>query len=120
MTSFPDSSYFILQGIALNNLSKDEQMYYGLLLAKVSDKNNLSLLACDSLINEAIRYYTNDGINYAKALMYKERIQHQSGMNKEAIEYCFIALNELGDVDKKEEQQIKGMIYEDLGNNRYS
>lgn len=116
MTSFPDSSYFILQGIALNNLSKDEQMYYGLLLAKVSDKNNLSLLACDSLINEAIRYYTNDGINYAKALMYKERIQHQSGMNKEAIEYCFMALNELGDVDKKEEQQIKGMIYEDLGN----
>lgn len=114
MASSPDSSYFILQEIPLNQLSETEQIYYGLLLAEALDKNNLSLLPCDSLINEAVRYY-NDGMNYAKALMYKERIQRQMGMSKEAIDCCFAALKELGDTDK-EELLIKGMIYEDLGN----
>lgn len=96
MASSPDSSYFILQEIPLKQLSETEQIYYGLLLAEALDKNNLSLLPCDSLINEAVRYY-NGGMNYAKALMYKERIQRQMGMSKEAIDCCFAALKELGE-----------------------
>lgn len=114
MNSFPDSSYSVLQEVPLNQLSKAEQMYYGLLLAEASDKNNFSLLPCDSLINEAVNYYDSE-INHAKALMYKERIQRQMGMSKEAIGCCCAALKELGNTNK-EELLIKGMIYEDLGN----
>lgn len=101
MNSFPDSSYSVLQEVPLNQLSKAEQMYYGLLLAEASDKNNFSLLPCDSLINEAVRYYDSE-INHAKALMYKERIQRQMGMSKEAIGCCCTALKELGNTNKEE------------------
>lgn len=114
MDSSPDSSYRILQSVSLETLSKSEQMYYGLLLAEAADKKYLSLLPCDSLLNEAIRYY-NGGIKRAKALMYKGRLQSRMKMHKEAMGSCFAALRELGETDK-EELRIKGMIYEDLGN----
>lgn len=114
MHSSVDSSYQILQSISLDILTKPEQMYYGLLLAEVMDKKYLSLLPCDSLLNEVIHYY-GSGINRAKALMYKGRLQFRMNMYKEAIESDFDALKELGDTDA-EELRIKGMIYEDLGN----
>ncbi|WP_187374673.1 MULTISPECIES: hypothetical protein [Bacteroides] len=114
MHSSVDSSYLILQSISPDILTKPEQMYYGLLLAETMDKKYLSLLPCDSLLNEAIHYY-GSGINRAKALMYKGRLQNRMNMYKEAIESDFAALKELGGTDG-EELRIKGMIYEDLGN----
>ena len=114
ISSSPDSSYQILQSISPDPLSKSEQMYYGLLLAEATDKKYLSLLACDSLLNEAVYYY-DSGLNRAKALMYKGRLQSQMNMYTEAMENYFAALKELGEADKKE-LRIKGMLYEDLGN----
>lgn len=113
MVSSPDSSYQILKSISPEVLSKSEQMFYGLLLAEATDKKYLSLLPCDSLLNEAIRYYSS-GINRAKALMYKGRVQWGMNMYEEAMENCFAALKELGDT--KEELRIKGIICEVLGN----
>lgn len=114
MASSPDSSYRILRSVSPKTLSKPEQIHYGLLLAEATDKKYLSLLPCDSLLNEAIRYY-NGGLKRAKALMYKGRLQSRMNMHKEAMENYFAALKELGETDK-EELRIKGMIYEDLGN----
>lgn len=114
MLSSVDSSYQLLLSISPDTLSKSEQMYYGLLLAETLDKKSLSLLPCDSLLNEAIHYY-GGGVNRAKALMYKARLQFRLNLYKEAMESDFIALQALGDTDK-EELRIKGMIYEDLGN----
>ena len=110
MASSPDSSYRILRSVSFETLSKSEQMHYGLLLAEATDKKYLSLLPCDSLLNEAIRYY-NGGLKRAKALMYKGRLQFRMNMHKEAMENYFAALKELGETDK-EELRIKGMIYE--------
>ena len=56
MHSSVDSSYQILQSISPDILTKSEQMHYGLLLAETMDKKYLSLLSCDSLLNEAIHY----------------------------------------------------------------
>lgn len=52
MASSPDSSYRILRSVSSETLSKSEQMHYGLLLAEATDKKYLSLLPCDSLLNE--------------------------------------------------------------------
>ena len=114
ISSSPDSSYQLLQSISPDALSKSEQMYYGLLLAEATDKKYLPLLACDSLLNEAIHYY-GSGINRAKALMYKGRLLFRMNMHAEAMENYFAALKELGETDEKE-LRIKGMLYEDLGN----
>ncbi|WP_289125144.1 hypothetical protein [uncultured Bacteroides sp.] len=114
MHSSVDSSYQILQSISPDILTKSEQMHYGLLLVETMDKKYLSLLPCDSLLNEAIHYY-GSGINRAKAFMYKGRLQLRMNMYKEAIESDFAALKELGNTDA-EELRVKGMIYEDLGN----
>lgn len=113
MPSSPDSSYCILQSVSPEALSKSEQMYYALLLAEATDKNYLSLLSCDSLLNEAIHYY-GSGIHRAKALMYKARLQLQMKMYKEAMENSFSSLKELDD-EKKEVWHMRGLVYKDLG-----
>ncbi|MCI1682309.1 MAG: hypothetical protein LKI39_07085 [Bacteroides sp.] len=114
MDSQPDSSYQILKSLSSQNFFKPDRIYYGLLLAEATNKTFRSLLPCDSLLNEAIRYYSG-GINRAKALLYKERIQTRMNMPKEAMDNCFAALKELNGTDKTQ-LRVKGMIYEDLGN----
>lgn len=113
MASSPDSSYRILQSVLPEILCKSEQMYYGLLLAEATDKKYLSLLPCDSLLNEAIHYY-GSGIHLAKALMYKGRLQFRLSMCEEAMENYFSALKQL-DGEDKEELRMKGLVYKDLG-----
>lgn len=114
MDAHPDSSYRILESLSYQNFFKPDRIYYGLLLAEATNKTFRSLLPCDSLLNEAISYYSG-GINRAKALLYKERIQTRMNMPKEAMDNCFAALKELDDTDKAQ-LRVKGMIYEDLGN----
>lgn len=114
MDVFPDSSYYILGSFSPDDLPKSERMFYALLLAEATDKNLLPLLSCDSLLDEAIRYYSCD-INRAKALLYKERILSAMKMNEEAMKCCFEGLKGLV-VDDKGELKIEGMLYEDLGN----
>ena len=123
MHSSVDSSYQILQSISPDILTKSEQMHYGLLLAETMDKKYLSLLPCDSLLNEAIHYY-GSGINRAKAFMYKGRLQLRMNMYKEAIESDFAALKELGNTDAEESKDCfiscdykKGLcfVFNDIG-----
>lgn len=114
MELLPDSSYSILRSLSPDGLSRSEQMSYALLMAEATDKKLLSLLPCDSLLDEAIRYY-GKGVNRAKALLYKGRILAKMKMYGEAMQCCFDALKELSGTDESE-LKIRGILYEDLGN----
>jgi tetratricopeptide (TPR) repeat protein len=92
--------------------SKEERAYYGLLLVQATDKAELTILPCDSLVDVALDYYTK-GSDKAKALFYKGRILIEMGHEKEALKCYYSALSELK--DSYADIRIKGMIYEDLG-----
>jgi len=92
--------------------SKKERAYYGLLLVQATDKAELTILPCDSLVDIALDYYTK-GSNRAKALFYKGRILIEMGHEKEALKCYYSALPELK--DSYADIRVKGMIYEDLG-----
>lgn len=113
MDTCADSSYHILSTLPYKIFTKADRIRYGLLLAEALNKTSRPLLSCDSLLDDAIRYYP-DGVLLAKALMYKERIQAQMNMPKEAMTNCFSALKALSG-STNEELRIRGMVYEDLG-----
>lgn len=114
MESHPDSVLDYLCSLDVTGLREADQAYYGLLLTQATDKNYLPLLSCDSMIDVALDYYDEgDGINRARALLYKGRILQEMNMTEGALESCFAALKELGDT--WEELRLKRMLYEDLG-----
>ena len=113
MQSSPDSALKLLYSLPYNSLSNSEQIYHGLLVAQGTNKCNLSLLSCDSLVDVALDYYGR-GEKKIRALMYKERIQREMGMNKEAMDNCFIALKEINLGDSKQ-IHLKAMLHADLG-----
>lgn len=111
----PDTALSYLRSLSLENFSKEEKAYYGLLLTSAMDKNYLSLLPCDSLVDAALDYYDEGaGYNRARALFYKERIQFTMKMSEEAMANCFEALKELNGHNDKE-IKLKSKLYEDLG-----
>ena len=57
MQSSPDSALKLLYSLPYNSLSNSEQIYHGLLVAQGTNKCNLSLLSCDSLVDVALDYY---------------------------------------------------------------
>ncbi len=97
--------------------SNYEKAYYGLLLVQATDKNYLSLLPCDSLIDVCTEYFYS-GLNKGKSYLYKGRLLVEMGMEREAIDFFYKALPELK--RGKSEIKIRGMIYEDLGRVYYS
>lgn len=113
MQSSPDSALSLLKSITPTTLSKSERIYHGLLLTQAMDKCYMPLLPCDSLIDAALEYY-GGGVNRAKALLYKERIQMKMNLPKMAMENCFEALGELKG-SSREEMRLKALIYGDLG-----
>nr|WP_320057126.1 hypothetical protein [uncultured Bacteroides sp.] len=113
LSTQPHEALRILQEIKPTSLSsKEERAYYGLLLVQATDKSELALLPCDSLVDVALDFY-DKGLNKAKALFYKGRILVKMGLEKEAMDCYYKALPELGNTYV--EIRIKGMIHEDLG-----
>ena len=114
----PEKSLQKLKQIDISNLhSNYEKAYYSLLLVQATDKNYLSLLPCDSLINVCTEYFYS-GLNKGKSYLYKGRLLVEMGMEREAIDFFYKALPELK--NGKSEIRIRGMIYEDLGRVYYS
>lgn len=114
MESHPDSVLDYLCSLDVTGLREADQAYYGLLLTQATDKNYLPLLSCDSMIDVALDYYDEgDGINRARALLYKGRILQSMNMPQEAMRNCFAGLEELSDT--WQELNLKRMLYEDLG-----
>ncbi len=111
--SNPQEALKLLKRINYSSLSsKEERAYYGLLLVQATDKTELTILPCDSLVDVALDYYTK-GTSRAKALFYKGRILTAMGDEKEAMECYYKALPELR--DSYADSRMKGMIHEDLG-----
>lgn len=113
LSTHPHEALHLLQEIKPASLSsKEERAYYGLLLVQATDKSELALLPCDSLVDVALDFY-DGGVNKAKVLFYKGRILVKMGHEKEAMDCYYKALLELENTYV--EIRIKGMIYEDLG-----
>lgn len=112
--SHPDSILSYLRSLDISDFREADKVYYGLLLTQATDKNYLPLLSCDSIIDVALDYYDEgDGINRARALLYKGRIQQSMNMPQEAMQSCFAGLKELGNT--RLELRLKRMLFEDLG-----
>ena len=112
----PGTALSFLRSLPVEDYPEEEQILHNILLTSAMDKNFLSLLPCDSLIDAALDYYDKgDGFNRARALLYKERIQFSMNMPEEAMANCFEALGEIQNRNNRE-IKLKSMLYEDLGN----
>lgn len=96
MQSQPDSALHYLELLDTTAFSKSERVYYGLLVTQATDKASLPLFPCDSLVCNALNYYSKgSGENRAKALYYKGRILDQQNLPDKARAYYSQALTEL-------------------------
>lgn len=94
MEEHPDSALSLLQlpSQDINELSEKECARHALLLARATNKNKMSLLPCDSLLNVAIDYYDDDEKEKALALLYKGRLAVEMEQVEEATSYLQEAL----------------------------
>lgn len=111
----PERTLAYLRKLDVSTYSAGDRAYFSLLFTQATDKNMLSLLPCDSLIDIALDYYVKkDGVNWAKAWLYKGRIQKKMNMTAQALKSCFTALQGV-EGNTGEELKLKGMLYEDMG-----
>lgn len=111
----PERTLAYLRKLDVSTYSAGDRAYFSLLLTQATDKNFLPLLPCDSLIDAVLDYYAKkDGINWAKAWLYKGRIQKQMKMTEQALKSYFTALQGV-EGNSEEELKLKGMLYEDMG-----
>lgn len=111
----PERTLAYLRKLDVSTYSAGDRAYFSLLFTQATDKNMLSLLPCDSLIDTALDYYIKkDGVNLAKAWLYKGRIQKKMNMTEQALKSCFTALQGV-EGNTGEELKLKGMLYEDMG-----
>ena len=111
----PERTLAYLRKLDVSTYSAGDRAYFSLLFTQATDKNMLSLLPCDSLIDTALDYYIKkDGVNWAKAWLYKGRIQKKMNMTEQALKSCFTALQGV-EGNTGEELKLKGMLYEDMG-----
>ena len=110
----PDSALAGLRNLsALDEMTEADRAYYALLLAEATDKNELPLLPCDSLLDFALDYYGDDDKEMAVALLYKGRLLAQMNDKKAAIENNLKALEVLQDYP--EDTKSRRLIYSSLG-----
>lgn len=111
----PERTLAYLRKLDVSTYSAGDRAYFSLLFTQATDKNMLSLLPCDSLIDTALDYYVKkDGVNWAKAWLYKGWIQKKMNMTEQALKSCFTALQGV-EGNTGEELKLKGMLYEDMG-----
>lgn len=110
----PDSALTVLKNLsAVEEMPEVDRAYYALLLAESTDKNELPLLPCDSLLDFALDYYEDNDKEMAVALLYKGRLLAQMNDKKAAIENNLKALEVLQDYP--EDTKYRGLIYSALG-----
>lgn len=110
----PDSAFSLLQNMSSpEEMPKVDRAYYALLMATATDKKELPLLPCDSLLEFALDYYGDDDKEMAIALLYKGRLLAQMNDKEAAIEKSLEALDILQDYP--EDTKYRGLIYSALG-----
>lgn len=115
MEAQPDSALRLLQTLPTSQkLSTRETARYALLLARATDKCEMSLLPCDSLLNIALNYYDDDEKERATALLYKGRLEVEMRQGEKAIEYLLEGLNIIKKFPK--EIEINKHLLSSIGN----
>lgn len=110
----PDSALVLLKNIpAPEEMPGADRAYYALLMVAATDKKEMPLLPCDSLLDFALDYYGDDDKEMAVALLYKGRLLAQMDDEKAAIENNLKALDVLQDYP--EDTKYRGLIYGALG-----
>ena len=110
----PDSALTVLKNLsAVEEMPEVDRAYYALLLAESTDKNELPLLPCDSLLDFALDYYEDGDKEIAVALLYKGRLLAQMNDEKAAIENNLKALEVLQNYP--EDTKCRRLIYSSLG-----
>lgn len=110
----PDSAMILLKSLpSAKRLPKADRAYYAILLAAATDKLELPLLPCDTLLNFALDYYSRRDYERAWALLYKGRLLAQMDDEKAAIEHSLEALEVLQDFP--EDTICRRLIYSSLG-----
>lgn len=110
----PDSVLVLLKSIpSPHKMSEAGYAHYALLMTAATDKKELSLIPCDSLINFALDYYDDDEKEKATALLYRGRLLGEIGETAEAINCSMQALEILNSYPK--ELKSKRLIYSALG-----
>lgn len=110
----PEKALSLLKKIpAPQKFTKADKAYYAILLAAATDKNELSLLPCDSLLNAAIDYYGDNDLGKAIALLYKGRLQAEMNDEKAAIATSLKALDVLQNFP--EDTKYRRLLYSSLG-----
>ena len=110
----PDSALTVLKNLsAVEEMPEVDRAYYALLLAESTDKNELPLLPCDSLLDFALDYYEDGDKEMAAALLYKGRLLAQMNDKKAAIENSLKALEVLQNYP--EDTKSRRLIYSSLG-----
>lgn len=111
----PDSVLVLLKSIpSPHKMSEADYAHYALLMTAATDKKELSLIPCDSLINFALDYYDDDEKEKATALLYRGRLLGEIGETAEAINCSMQALEILKSYPKG--LKSKRLIYSALGN----
>lgn len=112
----PDSALRVLTLTPeeIKEFSNKECARYALLLARATDKNQLSLLPCDSLLEVALDYYDDDEKEHAVAMLYKGRLLVEMEKEEEAISYLQDGLSIIQNFPK--EIKTKRLILSSLGN----
>lgn len=110
----PDSALSLLQDLSdRSSMTDADKAYYALLMTAATDKNALSLLPCDSLLDDALLYYGDKDKEKAVALLYKGRLFAEMNDPKSAIEYSLKALDILQYYP--EDVKYRRLIYGALG-----
>lgn len=114
----PDSALRLLkEQIVPEELRRSHRARYALLLARATDKCELSLLPCDSLLDVALDYYDDDRQERAVALLYKGRLEIEMEQSEQAIGYLLEGL----EIAKKFPQEVETRrhLLSSLGNEYY-
>lgn len=115
LDSQPDSALSILKQLEMPKEMPDEEYAkYSLLMSAAKDKNDSSLLTCDSLLTFALHFYSKNEKEKAIALLYKGRLEAEMRNVKSAIDYYQQALEILEDYPT--EIKIRLLLYSSLGN----
>lgn len=114
MEQHSDKAFALLKSIASDaGMSSGDKADYALLLAEAADKNNCSLLPCDSLLNIALHVYGEDAKERAVALLYKGKVQQEMENYTDALKSYRMALEILSVYPR--EFYWKGFVYNMMG-----
>lgn len=94
----PERTLAYLRKLDVSTYSAGDRAYFSLLFTQATDKNMLSLLPCDSLIDTALDYYIKKMVSIWLKLGFIKAGFKKMNMTEQALKSCFTALQELKEI----------------------